>query len=352
MKPKAKKSGRPEKLIILYILKILQEHSDENHPLKQKQIRKLLEKEYGITVSEKTIRHNISYLIELGFNIKYPDSENDDLEKKPRLTDIFYVHDFMNGELLMLISSVLSADGLYKKDRLQLIKRLEKTAGKHFHSAVEKTDINIHSKVRNKEIFFTLENIADAISKGRQLSFHYCDCGTDLKLHYRLGGNGKPKVYTVNPYQVVSRNGHFYLLCNLPKYDDLTHFRVDRIKDSTLLDSSLRPLRMLKGFENGIQVSDYLRTHPNLWGGKAERITFQCRQYMMNDIADSFGTDIRIEVLPDDMMRVNVEASEEAMLRWAIQFADAVEILSPKSLRVRIAEILRNSFEKYELSNT
>ena len=48
------------------------------------------------------------------------------------------------------------------------------------------------------------------------------------------------------------------------------------------------------------------------------------------------------------MMIVHVEASEASMLHWAIQFADAVEILSPKSLREQIAETLRNALSKYE----
>lgn len=92
------------------------------------------------------------------------------------------------------------------------------------------------------------------------------------------------------------------MICNLPQYDDLTHFRVDRIKDSDLLDTPLKPLRMLKGFEAGIRLSEYIKAHPNLWSGNAVHITFQCRQYMMNDVADSFGIDLRIEKLPDDMI--------------------------------------------------
>ena len=109
-----------------------------------------------------------------------------------------------------------------------------------------------------------------------------------------------------------------------------------------------RSLRMLKGFETGIRLSEYIKSHPNLWSGVPTHITFQCKQYMMNDVADSFGTDIHIEELPDDMMKVYVYASESAMLHWAVQFADAVEVLSPASLRKQIAETLRNALEKYE----
>lgn len=106
---------------------------------------------------------------------------------------------------------------------------------------------------------------------------------------------------------------------------------------------------MLKGFENGILLSEYVQSHLNLWSGEPMRITFQCKQYMMNDVADSFGTNLRIEKLPDDMMNVHVQASESAMLHWAVQFADAIEVLSPASLRKQIAETLRNALKKYEI---
>ncbi len=120
------------------------------------------------------------------------------------------------------------------------------------------------------------------------------------------------------------------------------------MKDSEVTDYALTPLRMLKGFETGIRLSEYVKEHPNLWSGKAVHITFQCKQYMMNDVVDSFGTDLRIEQLPDDMIKVHVRASESAMLHWAIQFADAVEVLSPKSLREKIAETLKNALERYK----
>lgn len=147
---------------------------------------------------------------------------------------------------------------------------------------------------------------------------------------------------------MISQNGHYYLICNLLQYDDLTYFRIDRIKDCQVLDTPSKSLRMLKGFETGIRLSEYIKDHPNLWSGEPVHITFQCKQYMMNDVADSFGTDLRIEVFPNDMMKVHVCASESSMLHWAIQFADAVEVLSPQGLREQIVETLRNALKKYE----
>ena len=347
---------QPKKMIILDILDILKKHTDEKHTLSQQQIQNLMEKEYGMKVERKTVRRNLSKLIEFGFPIRYRGSEfkcdeiirNGRHGKETILTDWYYVHEFMNEELYLLINNVLLTDGLSKRNRIDLIYRLEGLSSKYFHSIISKIDMDIYGQSLNQEVLKTLEDIGNAIANGKQISFHYCTYGIDCELHKKLDDHGNLKQYTVNPYQIISKNGHSYLICNLPKYHDLTHFRIDRMKDSEVTDYALTPLRMLKGFETGIRLSEYVKEHPNLWSGNAVHITFQCKQYMMNDVVDSFGTDLRIEQLPDDMIKVHVRASESAMLHWAIQFADAVEVLSPKNLREKIAETLKNALERYK----
>ena len=346
---------QPKKMIILDILDILRKHTDENHRLSQQQIQNLMEK-YGMKVDRKTVRRNLSKLIEFGFPIKYRgcEDESDAITRNGKsgeetiLTDWYYVHEFMNGELRLLIDNILLTDGLPKNNRIDLIRRLEGLSSKYFHSEISKIDMDIYGQPLNQEVIMTLEEIGNAIVGGKQITFHYCTCDTDCKLHEKLDDNGEPKQYIVNPYQIISRNGHSYLICNLPKYHDLTHFRIDRIKKCEKMDSPSKPLRMLKGFETGIRLSEYVKAHPNLWSGNPVHITFQCKKYMMNDIVDSFGTNLRIEELADDMIRVHVHASESSMLHWAIQFADAIEVLSPQSLREQIAETLRNALQKYE----
>lgn len=347
---------QPKKMIILDILDILKRNTDEDHRLSQHQIQELMETEYGMKIDRKTVRKNLSKLIEFGFPIRYRGSEheNDTIIRKGKngqdeviLTDWYYVHEFINGEIRLLIDSVLFADGLSKKDRVDLIRRLEQLSSKHFHSEISKIDMDIYGQIENREILMTLEDIGKAIAQGKQLSFHYCTCDTNGKLIKKFDKDGKPKLYTVNPYQLFSKNGHFYLICNLSQYENLTHFRVDRIKDSNVLNTSSEALRNLKGFGSGIKLSDYVKEHPNLWSGNAVHSTFQCKRYMMNDIVDSFGTNLKIEELPDEMIKVHVNVGETAMLHWALQFADEIEVLSPKSLREQIAETLRSALEKY-----
>ena len=342
---------------IIAILKILKKHTDKEHSLSQHEIQKLLESEYEMNVDRKTVRRNLSKLMKYGFPIHYQGEDYGEKEiiRKGKngeeeliKTNWYYEHEFSNGELRFLIDNVMFTASLKKRYRQDLIAKLESLSSKYFRSEMPKIDMDIFNRLENADIFGTFENIGLAITGKKQISFHYCECGTDCKLYPRLNADGTEKLYIVNPYQLVSANGHPYLICNLPQYDDLTHFRLDRIKDSKLLDTSAKPLRKLHGFETGMRLSVYLAEHPNFWSGKTMHITFQCKQYMMNDVVDSFGTNIRIAKLPDDMMKVQLWASEQAMFYWAIQFADAVEVLSPENLRNKIADTLRNALKKYE----
>ena len=53
-----------KKLLVLYILDILQKYTDEEHRLSQKEILEILRKEYEMIVDRKTVRRNLLNLME------------------------------------------------------------------------------------------------------------------------------------------------------------------------------------------------------------------------------------------------------------------------------------------------
>ena len=65
-------------------------------------------------------------------------------------------------------------------------------------------------------------------------------------------------------------------------------------------------------------------------------------------IVDWFGKDIRIEERQDGRFLVCVKVSINAMEYWAMQYMNAVEVLSPKELRERIKKNVQVANEKYK----
>ena len=109
-------TAQPKKLLILQILDILRKYSDENHRLSQKEIADLLEKEYGTTAERKAIKRNLMDLIDYGYSIEYAEVKRStsnratgNREDTSKLSDFYLVHDFSEGEIRLLIDSVLSS---------------------------------------------------------------------------------------------------------------------------------------------------------------------------------------------------------------------------------------------------
>ena len=131
----------------------------------------------------------------------------------------------------------------------------------------------------NKQLMYVIEVINDAIEKKKKISFTYNDYGTDFKLHPR-----RQEEYIVNPYQMVANNGRYYLIANYDKYDDVTHYRMDRITDVRILDAGRKPMKKVKGLENGLNLSKHMTEHMYMFGGDSVRILMKAQKGLINDL--------------------------------------------------------------------
>lgn len=344
------KSKQPKKLIILYIIKILQEFTDENHKISQHRIQELLEERYRIKVERKTIRSNLSKLMEFGYPICYREESriNKNGDEETLLTDWYYEQEWSNGELKILINSLLFSSSLSKKHCMDIVEKIERLGNHYYKSSAKRIQMHLGERPCNWEMINTIEMIDHAIETGKKITFRYNRYGIDGKMHTNMNDNGELKEYIVSPFHMISANGRHYLLCNRDGYQDLSHFRLDRMTDVSVSDSTAVQLRSLKGFENGLTLSEYLSQHPNLWSGTPTAVVFRCPAYLIGDVIDFFGINIRIAQDESGNLEIRVMVSEESMLHWATQFAESVEVISPKSLRLRIADTLREALKKYE----
>lgn len=324
-------SFEPKKLALIRVLQILERHSDSEHPIKHEKIVELLENEYGLTIERKAIGRNISLLNEAGYEIETT-------KKGSYLAE----RTFEDSELKLLIDGVLSSKHITSKQSKELIEKLCAQSNKYFKKHVK----NIYSvgdwnKTENVAVFYNIEIIDEAINAERQIKFDYNKYGADKKMH-------RSAIHTVSPYQMILHNQRYYLMGYNEKWQHIQYYRMDRITDIELLETVRTPLKSIKGFENGIDYNRFSQSMPYMFFDEPQTIEFIADGWAIDQIVDWFGKNIRIEERQYGRFLVSLRASVNAMEYWAMQYMNAVEILSPLELRERIKKNVQAANEKYK----
>ena len=344
---------QPKKLIIMNILDILKKYTDEDHRLSQKEIAEILETEYEMKVDRKAVKRNLMNLIEFGYEIEYSEAvrmvknKKGELEESVILSDFYLVRDFTDAELRLLVDSLLFSKHIPYSQCKELIEKIEGLSNRYFRSKVRHIRNLPENMPQNKELFYTIDVLDEAISKGRQVAFKYNNYGTDKKQYPRKDSEGKAREYIVNPYQMVATNGRYYLVCNYDKYDNAANYRVDRITGIRLLDTPAKPMQKVKGLENGLDLPKHMAEHIYMFSDKTEKVKFRAKKYIITEIIDWFGSDVKFTDETGDEVTAEVKVSRMAMKFWAMQYAEHITVTSPETLADEIGNTLRSAAEKY-----
>ena len=347
------KSAKPKKLLIMNILDILRRYTDAEHRLSQKDIVEILKTEYDMVADRKSIKRNIQSLIEFGYDINFSEAlrmipnKDGELEESYILSDFYLEREFSDSELRLLIDGLLFSKHIPYSQCKELVGKLEGLSNQYFKSRVRYIKTLPDNLPNNRQLFYTIEILDEAISKGKQVSFNYNHFETDKKLHPAMNDDGSVKEYIINPYQIAAANGRYYLICNYDKYDNVSNYRLDRITNIKLLDSPVKPQDKVKGLENGFNLPKHMAEHLYMFSGGSIPVAFTAKKYLLNDLLDWFGKDITITDENETEVAVRVNVNEQAMRRWAMQYALHIKILSPESLVGQIKEDLKMAFSKY-----
>lgn len=322
----------PKKLALIRIWQILKDYSDYDHPLTQEAISKYLENDYGIVIERKAISRNLSLLKEAGIEIE-----------SRRAGSYLECRDFEDSELHMLIDGILSSKHITAKHSKDLIDRLCGLSNKYFRASVRYIhSVNDWSKTDNQALFYNIELVDIAIEQKLRIAYDYNKIGIDKKLH-------KSSYQVVSPYQLILHNQRYYLMAYSEYWGNMVFHRLDRITNMKLTEKKATDLQTIPGYKNGIDYKKLSSSMPYMFSDEPERIDFVADVGIVDQIIDWFGTDIRITKNSDDEMKINVcvDSSPNAMVHWAMQYINYVEVTAPKAIRDRICESLQNGIAKY-----
>lgn len=324
---------RDKKIVVFYVLKILQEYTDENHYLTYGKILEKLQTNYGIKPDIKSVAKNVDTLIEAGYEIIKLGVKGCYLSWR----------DFNSGELMFLVDAINSSKAIHPKQAKELIDRLIRNCSKYEkkkYIAVQKIDDM--SKAKSKDLFFTIEILAEAIENKKQVLFNYNEFKINKELKPRVDG----KEFIINPYFMVNSRGKYYLVCNYDKYNNLSNYKIECISNIKILDKPIKPIKQLDNTEN-FSIKKYINEHIYMTNGKSVNAEIKLDDVKnVNDVVDWFGDSVSFKV-EDNLVYAELTANEQALAYWALQYGECVEVVKPASTIKLIKAMLNDIQKKY-----
>jgi predicted DNA-binding transcriptional regulator YafY len=165
-----------------------------------------------------------------------------------------------------------------------------------------------------------------------------------LRLRYRHSGAKEPSAYTVDPYGLVSKAGVWYLVADRRARPRL--FRADRVHSATLLPD---PVKRRPGVELADAWAELRRQVEERPGGLD--VTVRVRRSRLDMFLRLNASSLA--ELPEDegekewvTVRLSYGVVREA--RQLLQFADALEVVSPPEVRAEVAAAAASVTELYQ----
>jgi predicted DNA-binding transcriptional regulator YafY len=312
------------KLKPFYIMKMLMEQTDEQHPITVNELIEELGK-YDISAERKSIYSDIEMLMEFGLDI---------ICQKGRANQYFIgVRDFELPELKLLVDAVqLSRFITYKKSE-ELIGKLEKLTSiyeaEELHRHVVVSD---QIKTMNESIYYNVNDINKAIQQNKQIRFKYFDYNLDKQVEYRRNGDW----YYASPYAFTWDDDNYYMIAFYERYEDISNFRVDRMTSIEVIDEA----RVFEGGCQEFNVADYSKKIFRMFSGDTEKVKLQFDNSLINVVIDRFGKEVEIQKVDQDAFMIEVDVvATNTFLSWLFMFGDKVKIVEPLWLRNKMLDM-------------
>ena len=266
----AKSEG--QKLKLLYLKQMLEEQSDEQHPLNTQQILEHLAS-HDIKAERKAIYNDIVCLQDFGMDIIH----------KPGRNGGYYLasREFELPELKLLVDAVQSSKFLTSKKSMQLITKLSRLASIHEAGGLKRqVVVSGRVKTMNESIYYNVDRLHEAIAKNEQIQFRYFEWGLDGKRHDR------PGPYIASPYGLIWDAENYYLVAHSSRHG-MTHYRVDKM---THIETTGEP-RYMDPEAKKLSSAAYGRNVFGMFGRETTTVRMRFHRSLAGVIIDRFGPD-------------------------------------------------------------
>lgn len=327
-----------KKLSIFYILEILKEYSDINHPLTQQNIIDLVYEKYDLFLERKSVSYSLSLLKDLGYDIN-------EIHKKG---SYLLEREFNESEINYLIDAIFSSKSIPQKEAQHLSKKLSS-----FLSIYERKDfskvnkISTMSRTKNDEVMLNIEIINEAIKKNKKITFDYLEYDLNGKLEPRKRKNK----YSLSPYLLFNSMGRYYLLSKYDYFNNISFFRIEYIKNVQISEKDRKDPKTIKQLNN-FDISSFLNDHLYLFDDEVIKAKLQCLgnekeiKKSIFTLNDYFSKNVYIKK-ENNKIYAYVRCDKSSLKLWLIQYGLNLKVIEPQSLKDDVKELLDKMSKVY-----
>lgn len=309
---------------------------------------------------------------ELDLELDESDEDNVDLSEKydalmkrvPPVTNLRYVHDFSFDELDTIINALYFSKTVTEEERDRLIYKLAKLSSKRYQ---KKWFSENNDRPVIKNIFQGIVNNNDASRTELKKNIALIQSAIDEKVKIQFIMNvynaerelvpswtdkkGKAILRKVTPYHILVYNDRYYMLANYERYSNLSIWRIDLMSNVKLLEEAGRPKQEIKGMTNTWNGQEYMEQHLNMFYDDPVKVTLKVPNDHYTMMVDWFGNSfVKWRAIDEKYDMVFVTCSEAAMINWAMQYSDVVEVLGPSDVQYAIEKRCRAVLAKLEVN--
>lgn len=313
----------------LAILDILVSYSDENHILSNREILDMVEKKYQLRLERRTLYSNLDILEQNDIKINRYEQNGKGYFLESR--------QFTKAEVLLLCNAIHASHFISKKQSKQLIDKLLKTLSKYQKDEyISKVYYDNKLKSSGEHLLENIPLISEAIKDNKLLEFDYLTYNTNKKLIKK-----RESSYKVEPRYIVYKDSRAYLIATNPKYNDYTHYRIDRMANLKIVDEKVRALTNQK------DAYEYSENKLFMYSGAIETIKFLCHQRILDHMIDTFGQELSLIPQDDEHFVIFVKTSFQGAKFLAQQYLGSIKILEPQALKQEFKQELQKALDSY-----
>lgn len=324
-----------QKMRLLALIDIFNEHTDEDHGLSLEQIQKML-LENEIKADRKTLYTDFKNLNDYGIEI-----EQDNIGRTTIYKQISRTFDL--AELKFLVDSIQAAKFITEAKSKELIEKLSSAVMVSKYQAEGlKRQVHINGRVKaiNKSIVLSVDKIHEAIKNNKQISFQYFQWNAKKEPVLKHDG----ELYYVSPWALVWFDENYYLVAFDSAEQKIKHFRVDKMKATAVTDKLQDGLAEKARFN----VAEYSKAAFGMYGGERVTVTLEAEEGLVGVIIDRFGKDVpmykrdngKVEVWADVML-------SPQFLGWLAGFGSKIRVTKPEKAVKQMKDLIEDLKSAY-----